>query len=29
MIRDKCDRTEAIRKARKENEREFADFQLV
>jgi hypothetical protein len=29
MSRDKCDRTEAMRKARQENEAEFAMFQLV
>jgi hypothetical protein len=29
MLNECCDRTEAMRKARKENEREFADFQLV
>ena len=29
MIRDKCDRTDAMRKARQENEAEFAMFQVV
>jgi hypothetical protein len=29
MIRDQCDRTTAMMKARKENERDFAMFQSV
>jgi hypothetical protein len=29
MLRDNCDRTDAMRKARQENEAEFAMFQLV